>query len=317
MFDRGGGTGSRDPRNDPRFDGLELASRNCGAFLFNLETCIGSGSSLKPKVKAFVFRSPAPALSALSRLPQPIAALANNHSMDYGSAGLATTIAALDSSGVLHAGAGRNSAEARAPALARTPGGGMAILSRGFDGDPESFDGAAGPVIAPIDLGELTEDIAACRAAAAAVVVILHWGVEYATAYTAAEAEFARKCVEAGADMVIGTGPHVLRGVELYRGSLICYSLGNLVFDDLGDDETSTALLARMRIEKDAGGKVRRSYAIAPLRTRRVEEGPRAPTRGQARRIVEALALRSPDPSLLEHARFERLDGLYWFELGP
>lgn len=311
LFDRGGGTGSAEPSSDPRFDDLAAASRGCSAFLFNLETTIGEGGS--PKAKDFVFRSPAAALAALGRLPRPVAALANNHSMDFGPEGLSSTIRALDAAGVAHAGAGSGRAAALAPAFVGTPAGRIAVISCGVDDDPASFrEGRGGPVIAPIEPSSLLAAIASCRRSARAVVVMLHWGVEYRMDYAARESSLARRCVDAGADLIVGSGPHVLRGIEMRGASLICYSLGNLVFDDIGGDETATALLVRMRLCAAGRNDKGPSFAIAVLRTTRIAEGPRALDLAEARAVVERLALRSPDPRLLLEAR-ERASGRLWF----
>ena len=97
---------------DRRWDALIGAARGSDAFLFNLETTVGEGGH--PKDKRFVFRAPAGSLAPLSRFPRPVAALANNHSMDYGPEGLLATVAALDEAGIAHAGGGATSGPIRA-----------------------------------------------------------------------------------------------------------------------------------------------------------------------------------------------------------
>jgi len=314
MFDRGGGTGAADPRQDPRMEALAAASRGADTFILNLETTIGSGS--KPEDKEFLFRSPATALGSLSLLPRPVACIANNHSMDWGRPGLVSTLEALDAAGILHAGGGRDPGEARTPARVTAAGGGIFVFARGFDNDSEAYAGP-GAAIAPLRLGDLAPRIAACRAGALAVVVMLHWGEEYDLRYDEGERSFARACVDAGADLVVGSGPHVIQGVESYKGALICYSLGNLVFDDLGSEETATSLLVRISVIADRKGRHERTFALAPLRTRRVDDGPRALNATEARRAMAALALRSPDPRFLEEANPSLEDGILWFMLPP
>ena len=144
---------------------------------------------------------------------------------------------------------------------------------------------------------------------------MLHWGIEYQTMYAPAQRTLARALVDAGADLVVGTGPHVLQGIERYRGALICYSLGNLIFDDLRSAETSAGLLLRMRILSAHGSVARKAFAIAPVRTREKFEGPRAPTLEDAEGIMRMIAARSPDPSVLDRAGVVVEDGLSWFEI--
>lgn len=312
LLDRYDGRTGAKGRDDRRWDALQKAARGSDAFLFNLETTVGEGGH--PRDKRFVFRAPADALAPLSRLPRPVAALANNHSMDCGPAGLLATIAALDEAGIEHAGAGATNERARAEARLACPGGDLAVLSAGFDNEASSYSDARGAAIAPVDIDALAERIRACKRDSAAVAVMLHWGAEYDTRYRRSERLAARALVDAGADLVVGSGPHVLRGLEKYHGSLICYSLGNLVFDDLGSEETSASAIVRMTVAPVPGGR-RMHFDLAPLRTREAAEGPSCPKPEDARRIVRDLALRSPEPGLVEASRGRLENGLYWFPL--
>jgi len=275
---------------------------------------VGEGGH--PKDKRFVFRAPAGSLAPLSRFPRPVAALANNHSMDYGPEGLLATVAALDEAGIAHAGGGATSGQAWAEARVACPGGCLSVLSAGFDNDASSFSDSSGAAIAPLDIGALAERIKACKRTSLAVAVMLHWGVEYATRYQRSERLAARALVDAGADLIVGSGPHVLRGLEAYHGALICYSLGNLVFDDLGNEETSATAIVRMTLCPAPGGGNKKEFEVAPLRTRDIARGPACPTQEEARRIVRDLALRSPQPGLINAAPRSTESGLYWFPVG-
>ena len=300
-------------RDDRRWDALIEAARGSDAFLFNLETTVGEGG--RPKDKRFVFRAPARALAPLSRFPHPVAALANNHSMDYGPEGLLATLSALDKAGIAYAGAGATSGQAWAEARIACQGGALSVLSAGFDNDASSFSDSFGAAIAPLDIGMLAERIRACRKKSLAVVVMLHWGIEYDTRYRRSERLAARALVDAGADLIVGTGPHVLQGQESYHGALICYSLGNLVFDDLGSDETSSSAVVRMTVSPVPGGYKKR-FEVAPLRTRNIARGPACPTPEDARRIVQSIAFRSPDQGLIKARPHPKGRGLYWFPAG-
>jgi poly-gamma-glutamate capsule biosynthesis protein CapA/YwtB (metallophosphatase superfamily) len=314
LLDRYDGKGEASPRGDRRWDTLQRAARGSDAFLINLETTVGRGGA--PKDKRFVFRAPAEALNPLSRFTHPIAALGNNHSMDYGPRGLVATISALDTAGIAHAGAGSTVEGAWTEARIDCPGGTLAVLSCGFDNDESSFSDSFGAALAPVNAVKLEGRIKECRKSSLAVVVMLHWGIEYGTAYRRYEQLVARSLVDAGADLIVGTGPHVLQGLEKYHGALICYSLGNLVFDDLHSDETSATVLVRMILIPSRGKGHEKEFDVAPLRTRDIFEGPSRPTLEDARGIIGKIAQRSPDPSIFKSRPSSKENALYWFSIG-
>jgi poly-gamma-glutamate synthesis protein (capsule biosynthesis protein) len=85
-------------------------------------------------------------------------------------------------------------------------------------------------------------DVAAAKAQADVVIVLLHSGLEGRTEVTAAQKAQARAAIDAGAALVLGAHPHVLQGVEEYNGGLIAYSLGNFVFDEFTAPEIYSAI---------------------------------------------------------------------------
>jgi poly-gamma-glutamate synthesis protein (capsule biosynthesis protein) len=92
------------------------------------------------------------------------------------------------------------------------------------------------------------EQIAAARAAGDIAIVYTHWGDEYEPA-TALEKRLAHEFVDAGAEMVIGSHPHVIQEHELYRGKYIYYSLGNMIFDQYWNDAVRSGMLLRVTLE--------------------------------------------------------------------
>jgi len=259
-----------------------------------------------------VFRAPLSALQPIKCFPHPVAALANNHSMDYGPAGLIGTIEALDTWGISRAGGGKTEAEASAET--RVEPGSVSILSFGFDNDSSSYCDLNGSCIAPLNIVLMKQKIAGCEATSAATVVMLHWGVEYDTRFNGCQQTLAHSLVRAGADLVIGTGPHVLQGIEVYQGSLICYSLGNLVFDDLGNDESSASIIVRLTLA-GSGDRLAEAFEIAPLRTADILAGPERPSPDDARGIVQNIAKRSPDTGILTLRPTGDDHGLLWFRI--
>jgi poly-gamma-glutamate synthesis protein (capsule biosynthesis protein) len=99
------------------------------------------------------------------------------------------------------------------------------------------------------------------------VVVYTHWGVEYATEARTQEREMARAFIDAGADLIIGSHPHVVQNIEEYKGKEIYYSLGNFVFDQYFQPETQKGLLVGVTYDKKRDTLSFRDYAITLQRT--------------------------------------------------
>lgn len=91
-------------------------------------------------------------------------------------------------------------------------------------------------------------------------VVLVHWGTEYKTVNSVAQASLAHKMIDAGADLIIGGHPHVVQNIEEYNGKLIFYSLGNFIFDQYFSKETQEGLGVGLEIYPDR--KVYNLYGI-------------------------------------------------------
>jgi len=315
LLDRHNGTYSGDAQNDERWQYLERAAEDCDAWVINLETTVGPAKSAgTPKSKRFVFRAPPDRLDPLSRFPHPAATIANNHSLDYGPKGLLETIVELDRRGIAHAGGGETRADSLFPVAVQANGLRARMLSFGFDNDAESYSEDEGACIAPLRMKLMATEIASNRASADLIIVMLHWGEEYETRFSGYQQQMAYALIDAGVDAIIGTGPHVLQGIELYHGSLICYSLGNLVFDDLGDAERTASMLVRITLESHKG-VVAKHFAINPLRTRDLIHGPGEPSPDDELSIIRAIASRSPDPSILSKRPSRSKSGMAWYRI--
>jgi len=173
----------------------------------------------------FAFQAPAANAGTLARAGVDVVNLANNHAYDFGPAGYRGTRAALDRADVRATGA---PGEVRVVRAGRTR---VALV--GF---------ASYPWSAPLnDRRAVRSLVRAADRRADLVVVLFHGGAEgadklrvpYGREFAFGEdrgdlRRFAHGAVDAGADLVLGSGPHVLRGMERYRNRLIAYSLGNL-----------------------------------------------------------------------------------------
>jgi poly-gamma-glutamate synthesis protein (capsule biosynthesis protein) len=229
------------------------------ATIVNLESPVTTRG--KRVTKPFNFRMNPRFLSALTGGGIDIVSIANNHIYDYGPRGLLDTISYLDSVGVRHVGAGRNSLEAYRPVIDTIRGREVAFLAY-YGGGEAPGAGKSSPGVARRDLEQVCRDIRRLRDGGSSryIVIILHWGTERATAPDGAQVAFAHALIDAGADAIVGHHPHVLQGIERYGRGVIAYSLGNFVFGG-NDRETYNTGMFEIRLGTSGAG-----YAFIPVR---------------------------------------------------
>lgn len=208
----------------------------------NLESPISSrGTAVQNK--KFTLRAGAIAVQALTAAGFRVVTLANNHLMDFGPLALQDTLARLDEHGILYTGAGMDLADARAPAILKVQGKTLAFLSYSLTFPLEFFASAKRPGTAPGYQEFVKTDIETVRPLADIVVVSFHWGAELMTAAKDYQIALGRQAIDWGADLVLGHHPHVLQELELYKGRLIAYSLGNFVFGSESNRTNSSMIL--------------------------------------------------------------------------
>jgi poly-gamma-glutamate capsule biosynthesis protein CapA/YwtB (metallophosphatase superfamily) len=190
---------------------------------------VGGSSKCRPSsTDCFAFRAPPSYARLLRGAGFTLMNVANNHAYDYGTEGARETMAALRASGLRYAG--------RPGQITVVRVGGVRVAVIGFA--PYSWAQSL------TDLGAARSIVQRARLQADLVVVLMHAGAEGTdhqhvrpgTEWFLGENRgnpqaFAHTVVDAGADLVMGSGPHVLRGMEWYHGRLIAYSLGNFLGD--------------------------------------------------------------------------------------
>ena len=211
----------------------------------NLETAIkGSFGGANTRNTEF-FHATAPAvIDGLKEFGFNLFATGNNHSWDLGTAGILSTLEALDQRGLVHAGSGRNLGEASAPAFLNTPAGRVALV--GFASGKIRPGGAAlamRPGVNEVRLDAekrlVEEDVARVIAAirlarefAPHVIVYQHdhyWEEDRGLTPDWKKA-FARACLDAGGSVFVSHGVPQLHGLEIYRGRPIFFGLGSFIF---------------------------------------------------------------------------------------
>ncbi len=201
----------------------------------NLECVLSERGTAAPK--GFTFRAPPGAVVGLRDAGFTVVSSANNHAMDFGAEGLVDTLDALGQAGVLAVGAGRGRDAAHAPVIVRRRGMRIAFLAYGAFYEEPAYgrsEQEAGPTSPGIAWGEadiIAADVTATARVADVVIVYLHAGVEYSGEVDGVQRDLAHAAIDAGASLVLGSGPHVLQAIEYYGDGVIAYSLGNFVFD--------------------------------------------------------------------------------------
>lgn len=176
----------------------------------NLE---GTFTDLKTRAdKTYAFKGPAEFVKILTSSSVEAVTLANNHSRDYGAQSLTDTRNTLDAAGVVHFGYDVTK-------VVEVKG-----VKVGLVGIYELIDHTG-------RAQQVKDNIAKVKSEGAdIVIVIFHWGIERDAAPNSHQTMLGRLAIDEGADLVCGHHPHVLQGIETYKGKNIVYSLGNFCF---------------------------------------------------------------------------------------
>ena len=214
--------------------------------MVNLETAISVGG--QPENKAFTFQAPPSAFTALKAAGIDLVSMANNHSADYGSDGLAQTLAAVQRTRFPVVGIGANAKEAYAPYYTEINGVRLAFIA-GHQVREETLANFTAtdtsPGVASAYSERLPLAVRAAKAKADAVIVYLHWGTEYVHCPNTDQIGLADRLAAEGATAVVGTHAHGLQGAGWRPdGTYIAYGLGNyLWWYSFGDGRDDTGVL--------------------------------------------------------------------------
>ncbi|WP_281886013.1 CapA family protein [Paenibacillus sp. YYML68] len=217
----------------------------------NLETPITTRGDAQ--TKEYVYRSSPNVLPELTKAGIDLVNLANNHSMDYGKEGLLDTLRHLDEHGVLRVGAGVDADEAYGYTIVEKQGMKLAYIGTSHVLPAVSWlSGKGKPGISvPHTSKQVLESIAKARQEADLVIVVAHWGEERKPYPVKEQTELAHAFIDAGADLIIGSHPHVLQGFEQYKGKWIAYSLGNFIFTTNEVPETWESMILEASCTKE------------------------------------------------------------------
>lgn len=231
-----------------------------------LETAYSSRGSQQEQA-TIAFRASPSGAPGLKDAGFDVISLAGNHCMDYGQEALLDTIEILKANGLRPLGTGRNIEQARKPVIVERDGTRIGFLAynsvmpegawaetdrpgcnpiRIYSEDGQFYSGETksprrGDIAARAeDVEAMVRSITKLKTEADIAIVSLHWGLSFSPADLAAyQRGVGHAAVDAGADLILGHHPHILKAAEVYRGKVIFYSIGNFAFDH------STPLSAR------------------------------------------------------------------------
>jgi poly-gamma-glutamate synthesis protein (capsule biosynthesis protein) len=269
----------------------------------------------------------------LSRITGHVDAVACANNVHFGEA-IAPSLRRLDDAGIPHSGAGENLAAARRPAIVdrggvtvgllsytsvfwplghaateHSPGVAVVRVRTAYQPHPRLIEMPGAPAVVRSqpeaeDLETVCEDVARLRQQVDVVLVYCHWGVTGMDEAAEYQQLLGRAAIDAGADIVAGSHPHVPQGIELYGSGVILYSLGNFMFGwKLHAHMTSDGLLARVQLRPG------QPWALSFVPVGRTEAGQivtHAPDSPDGRRIGGRVAELSQPFGTLVAARGDR-----------
>lgn len=238
------------------FKGVSNVTSNVDLLLINFENAATtSGNALKGDVPLKCD----PVYVPLARgNNNTIAAIANNHALDYGIDGMHDTISNLKEANITPMGAGDTEDEAHEAVVKEINGRKITILNymdsnnfAEYSYDSMPYANGSNPGYSAYDSEDAKAQIAENNDSDL-IVAYLHFGNEYSNSPNEDQIKIAHELIDYGADVVIGSHPHVTQGIEMYNGKPIFYSLGNFIFDQ-SNEATHTAYFVQIDLVNDTG----------------------------------------------------------------
>ncbi|MCL1819880.1 MAG: CapA family protein [Oscillospiraceae bacterium] len=217
--------------------------READIAMLNLEMAVSDrGEPMEDK--EYTFRASPTHLDLLEHMGVNAVSVANNHTMDYGETAFLDTLKHLSNAGIAAVGGGKNLEEASAFHVFEVQERKVGILAASRVVPSVSWYARNNKpgMLTTYDPALLNSAIGEAKEVCDFVIVYVHWGVERNTEPEPYQRQLARGYIDAGADAVIGTHPHVPQGFEIYKDKPIAYSLGNFIFTSSHPDTLAVRL---------------------------------------------------------------------------
>ncbi|WP_407391562.1 CapA family protein [Methanobrevibacter sp.] len=238
------------------FSGVSNVTSTVDLLLVNFENAATtSGDALKGDVPLKCDPSYVPLIKANNNT---VVSIANNHALDYGIGGMHDTIQYLNDAGVTPIGAGDNEDEAHQAVVKEINGRKITILNymdsnnfAEYSYDVMPYANGSNPGYSAYDSDDAQKQIAENNDSDL-IIAYLHFGNEYSNSPNEDQVRIAHELIDYGADVVVGSHPHVPQGIEMYNGKPIFYSLGNFIFDQ-SNEATHVAYFVQINLVNDTG----------------------------------------------------------------
>lgn len=230
----------------------------------NLEVPLGGG----PRYSGYpCFSAPDNYAQALADAGFDMMLTANNHCLDSGMKAARRTLSALDSLGIDHIGTFHNAADRKEKVPFVKDINGIKFGFLNYTYGTNGIPARDGMEVALIDRQRIAEEMRQTREAGAEILVVtMHWGIEYVLRENAIQRDLADFLIDNGADMVIGSHPHVIQPMKMVRDEKrsqdvpVVYSLGNLI-SNMKTGDTQGGAYVRVRVERDEDGNAKVKWA--------------------------------------------------------
>lgn len=270
--------------------------KNSNITIANNEFTISNRGEKMPG-KYYTFRASPNNLSIYQEMGVDLVTLANNHVYDFGEIAFQDTLESLKQYQIPYIGAGKNIDEAIQPYYFIINGYKIAFLNatraEKLILTPEATNDTGG-VFRCYDPSLLIQQIKKVRQNSDIVVTLLHWGKEDSTDLEEVQSETAKKYIEAGSDIIIGTHAHILQGIDFYQGKAIIYNLGDFIFNN----EIKDTAIFQLTVDNEKNFQ----YRIIPCQQK--DEYTSLATENDKLRILEKLSNLSPNVFFEENGNF-------------
>ena len=179
--------------------------------------------------------------SALKNAHFNVLSVANNHMFEHGEAAFLECVGLLEKTGIYPVGI-KNQPRNLVIKGIRITFLAYSCIGDGFGHPPYNLITTPELIYREIELARKNTDL---------IIVSLHWGREYCSFPSLMQKNIGRKIIDKGADIIIGSHPHVLQDFEMYKGKLIMYSLGNFILDQTFIGMTQRSAIASVAINTD------------------------------------------------------------------
>lgn len=251
----------------------------------NLETVLSDEGLIPYDFHSDQMRGATQCVDALSSAGFNVLNIANNHMLEHGEAAFWDCIERLKRKNIAIVGLRGDGEYSTEPAILEIRGEKIGFLGYSFE-----EDNRLGRLADP-DYSYCTEperiyaDVERLKHEVDFVIVSLHWGLEFAVRPSAYLVKIARRVVDAGSNIILGHHSHVVQCVEEYRGGVICYSLGNFIFDMLWNKLCRRSMLVQFELQD---GKIDKT-SVHPVIINRTYQ-PEFDTDENAKLYLETLA---------------------------